>query len=53
VDRKDKGVGIVGYGINFNRFFCKYEAPPKLEDIDRELKRVEAEIAERPGQVTE
>jgi len=53
VDRKDKGVGVVGYEINFNRFFYKYEAPPKLEDIDRELKRVEAEIAELLGQVTE
>jgi len=53
VDKKDKGVGIVGYEINFNRFFYKYEAPPKLEDIDRELKRVEAEIAELLGEVTE
>lgn len=53
VDKKDKGVGIVGYEINFNRFFYKYETPPKLEDIDRELKRVEAEIAELLGQVTE
>ena len=53
LDKKDKGVGIVGYEINFNRFFYKYEAPPKLEDIDRELKRVEAEIAELLGQVTE
>lgn len=53
IDKKDKGVGIVGYEINFNRFFYKYEAPPKLEDIDRELKRVEAEIAELLGQVTE
>lgn len=53
VDKKDKGVGVVGYEINFNRFFYKYEAPPKLEDIDRELKQVEAEIAELLGQVTE
>lgn len=53
VDKKDKGVGIVGYEINFNRFFYKYEAPPKLEDIDRELKRVEAEIEALLGEVTE
>jgi type I restriction enzyme M protein len=52
-DKKDKGVGIVGYEINFNRFFYKYEAPPKLEDIDRDLKRVEAEIAALLGEVTE
>ena len=53
LDKKDKGVGIVGYEINFNRFFYKYEAPPKLEDIDRDLKRVEAEIAALLGEVTE
>lgn len=53
VDKKDKEVGLVGYEINFNRFFYKFEAPPKLEDIDRELKRVEAEIAELLGMVTE
>ena len=53
VDKKDKDVGIVGYEINFNRFFYKYKAPPKLEDIDRDLKRVEAEIAALLGEVTE
>ncbi len=51
VDKKDKAVGLVGYEINFNRFFYKYEAPPKLADIDRELKRVEAEIAKLLGEV--
>jgi len=53
VDKKDKAVGLVGYEINFNRFFYKYEAPPKLEDIDKELKRVEAEIASLLGEVME
>lgn len=52
-DKKDKAIGLVGYEINFNRFFYKYEPPPKLEDIDRELKRVEAEIAALLGEVTE
>lgn len=52
-DERDKGVGVVGYEINFNRFFYKYEAPPKLKDIDKELKRVEKEIAELLGEVTE
>lgn len=52
-DKKDKAIGIVGYEINFNRFFYKYERPDNLEDIDRELKRVEAEIAELLGKVTE
>ena len=52
-DKKDKAIGLVGYEINFNRFFYKYEPPPKLEEIDRELKRVEAEIAALLGEVTE
>ncbi len=43
----------MGYEINFNRFFYKYEAPPKLKDIDKELRRVEKEIAELLGEVTE
>lgn len=53
VDKKDKGVGLVGFEIDFNRFFYKYEAPTKRKDIDRELKRVEAEIAALPGEVAE
>lgn len=53
VDKSDKGVGIVGYEIHFNRCSYKYEAPPKLEDIDRELRRVEAESAALLGEVTE
>lgn len=52
-DKKDKTIGLVGYEINFNRFFYKYERPEKLEDIDRELRRVEAEIAELLGKVIE
>ncbi|HUI46096.1 MAG TPA: class I SAM-dependent DNA methyltransferase [Nitrospirota bacterium] len=51
-DKKDKAVGVVGYEINFNRSFFKYETPPRLEDIDKELKRVENEIANLLGQVT-
>ena len=52
-DEKDKEVGIVGYEINFNRFFYQYVPPRKLVDIDADLKAVEAEIAELLGEVTE
>ncbi len=52
-DEKDKAVGCVGYEINFNRYFYKYIAPPSLAEIDKELKRVEAEIAALLGEVTE
>lgn len=52
-DEKDKEVGIVGYEINFNRFFYQYVPPRKLVDIDADLKAVEAEIAALLGEVTE
>jgi type I restriction enzyme M protein len=44
-DAKDGEVGRVGYEINFNRYFYKYEPPRPLEKIDEELKALEAEIA--------
>ena len=51
-DEKDGQVGIVGYEINFNRYFYQYQPPRKLEAIDAELKAVEAEIAELLKEVT-
>ena len=44
-DTKDGEVGRVGYEINFNRYFYKYVPPRALEQIDAELKALEAEIA--------
>lgn len=44
-DAQDSGVGRVGYEINFNRYFYKYVPPRPLEEIDAELKALEAEIA--------
>ncbi|MFZ1725545.1 MAG: class I SAM-dependent DNA methyltransferase [Albidovulum sp.] len=44
-DAQDGGVGRVGYEINFNRYFYKYIPPRPLEEIDAELKALEAEIA--------
>jgi type I restriction enzyme M protein len=52
-DEKDGRVGIVGYEINFNRYFYKYVPPRPLEAIDAELKAVEAEIAALLAEVTE
>ena len=51
-DHKDGDIGIVGYEINFNRYFYKYEPPRPLEEIDAELKQVEKEILELLGRVT-
>ncbi|TVQ41684.1 MAG: SAM-dependent DNA methyltransferase [Geminicoccaceae bacterium] len=44
-DARDGGVGRVGYEINFNRYFYRYVPPRPLEEIDAELKALEAEIA--------
>ncbi len=45
-DHKDGGVGRIGYEINFNRYFYQYQPPRPLEEIDREIKGLEAEILE-------
>ena len=44
-DDNDGHVGRVGYEINFNRYFYKYVPPRPLEEINAELKTLEAEIA--------
>jgi type I restriction enzyme M protein len=51
-DAKDGLVGIVGYEINFNRYFYVYQPPRPLAEIDADLKAVEAEIAALLGEVT-
>lgn len=52
-DDKDGKVGIVGYEINFNRYFYQYVPPRPLTDIDADLKAVEADIAALLGEVTQ
>ena len=45
LDAQDCRIGRVGYEINFNRYFYKYVPPRPLDQIDAELKTLEAEIA--------
>ena len=52
-DEIDGGIGIVGYEINFNRYFYEYQPPRDLEEIDADLNAVEAEIAAILAEVTE
>lgn len=52
-DETDGGIGVVGYEINFNRYFYEYQAPRDLEAIDTELKAVESEITTLLKEVTE
>jgi type I restriction enzyme M protein len=44
-DARDREIGRVGYEINFNRYFYRYVPPRPLQEIDAELKALEAEIA--------
>jgi type I restriction enzyme M protein len=43
-DYKDGEVGIVGYEINFNRYFYRYQPPRPLEEIEADIKTVEADV---------
>lgn len=43
-DAKDGGIGIVGYEINFNRYFYRYTPPRPLEAIEADIKAVEFDV---------
>jgi len=43
-DAQDGGVGRVGYEINFNRYFYKYQPPRPLEEIEGEIHTLQQEI---------
>jgi type I restriction enzyme M protein len=45
-DAQDGKVGIVGYEINFNRYFYTYEPPRPLPEIEADLQKLEHEIME-------
>jgi len=52
-DEKDGEVGIVGYEINFNRYFYTYEPPRPLEEIEGDIKKLEGEILDMLREVAE
>ncbi len=37
-------VGLVGYEINFNRYFYEYRPPRPLEEIEADIQQVEKKI---------
>jgi type I restriction enzyme M protein len=51
-DDIDSGIGKVGYEINFNRVFFKYQPPRDLEEINLELSKVEERILEILNRIT-
>ena len=50
---KDGQVGIVGYEINFNRYFYKYTPPRPLEAIENDIRAVERDIMRMLAEVSE
>ncbi len=50
-DDHDGEVGIVGYEINFNRYFYKYRPPRPLEEIEADIQAVGKEIVTRLREV--
>ncbi len=51
-DPKDGQVGLVGYEINFNRYFYRYTPPRALEEIEGEIRGIEQDILRMLAEVT-
>jgi len=51
-DEKDGQVGIVGYEINFNRYFYKYTPPRPLEEIEADIRAIEKDIVRMLAEIT-
>lgn len=51
-DEKDGEVGIVGYEINFNRYFYRYQPPRPLEAIESDIRTIEKDIVRMLAEVT-
>jgi len=51
-DHKDGQAGVVGYEINFNRYFYQYTPPRPLEKIEADIKAIEKDILSMLADVT-
>lgn len=51
-DEKDHQVGVIGYEINFNRYFYKYKPPRSLEEIEADIRAIEQDIVQMLSEVT-
>lgn len=51
-DPKDGEVGLVGYEINFNRYFYRYTPPRPLEAIEADIRTIEQDILRMLAEVT-
>jgi type I restriction enzyme M protein len=51
-DPKDGQMGLVGYEINFNRYFYRYTPPRPLEEIEADIRAIEHDIVRMLAEVT-
>lgn len=51
VDAQDGQIGLVGYEINFNRYFYKFEQPRHPNKTLAEIKELSAEVAQLLGEI--
>ena len=51
-DPRDGEVGLIGYEINFNRYFYRYTPPRPLEEIEGEIRGIEQDILRMLAEVT-
>lgn len=51
-DHKDGQVGLVGYEINFNRYFYRYTPPRPLVEIEADIRGIEGDIVRMLAEVT-
>ena len=51
-DEKDGAVGVVGYEINFNRYFYRYTPPRPLEEIEADIRAIEGDIVRMLTEIT-
>ena len=51
-DPKDGHVGIVGYEINFNRYFYQYKPPRPLAEIQADIRAIESDIVRLLAEIT-
>ncbi len=51
-DEKDGKVGLIGYEINFNRYFYRYTPPRPLEEIEADIRDIERDIVRMLAEVT-
>ena len=49
-DARDGQVGVVGYEVNFNRHFYRYTPPRPLDEIEADIRQIEADIIRMLGQ---